>query len=225
MMDVREKERIGELISRIPATRKPLHIKEGGLCQLRSKKGVDPLINRHYAIGGPGYDDLERSLHSRRTETTVPFYCRFDIFEYGQIEGNDCVRRLSWMGMQFKVTELQHCRRQNLSAAEADFLSQCFLVRGRVNTIYDYEVDELFCSNQECATGEGEHGMYPCRMKAAPEEVVKAGQVIEFIYHTGEQSGRLLSVLQRGTQFTYNFTPKTFITRGGFGPVQIYIIA
>lgn len=224
MLTDREKLRVGKLIARIPATRKPLRMEEGGLCQLRSKHATDLRVNRHYAIGGPGYEELDRSLHSRRSETTVPYYCRLDLFEYGQpADVEDCARRLSRLSIQLKVSELQHCHRQNLSPAEASYINQCFLVRGKVNQVFDYDTYEPSCSKAECAIGKDGAGMYPCKMEPAPV-VVGEGQIMEFVYHTEEQSGRLISVFDHGKIRTYSFTPQEFIAKGGFGPTQLNVI-
>ncbi len=224
MLTDREKLRVGKLIARIPATRKPLRMEEGGLCQLRSKHATDLRVNRHYAIGGPNYNELDRSLHSRRSETTVPYYCRFDIFEYGQpADIEDCARRLSRLSIQLKVSELRHCRRQDLSPAEARYLGQCFMVCGKVNQVFGYDTYEPSCSEAQCAIGKDGTGMYPCRMKPAPV-VMEEGQTIEFVYHVEEQSGRLISVFDYGKLRTYSFTPQEFIAKGGFGPTQLNAI-
>jgi len=204
-MTAKELERLGLAVSRVQADyhRLPLRTCEGGLCQLRDSLALDRKINRYYGIAGPSYTELERSFQSGWLGKTSPYYCRIDVYEYGQREGDEQIQALSWLAAQVKVTQLRRCSDKDAK--------DCITVKGIVNRLYAE-------AQHPSTEPEDDEAMNPARL------VISKTDNLEFVYNTHVQIGRLLGVLRFGMLCTYNFTPEQYIKRGGFAPVQLTVI-
>lgn len=199
-------------------------VSEAGICQLRSRRGKDRNLNRHYAVSGPSAFDIDRSYRSSEIGGSTPLYAMMDFIEYGQYEGSECIMALSTLRAQIKINHLEHCRKGLMLSQEPQ---RYLKMRGKVHRVCDFQTIPIFCSDDSCRAAEGEpnNGMYRCGMVAAPE-VVEASDRIEILYDSLTDTGRILGVVHAGNTRVsiYSYVPEKFIAGGGFANVTLDVI-
>lgn len=223
-----QRERLGRELAAVVssyASWPAIEVSEAGTCQLRSRRGKEQSLNRHYAVSGPSMLDISRSYHSREVGGQTALYAMMDIIEYGQYEDSDCIMGLSTLRAQVKVTHVEYCRKGLALSREPQ---RYVRIKGHVHWTSDLKPTPLFCSNADCraAKGEPNHGMYSCAMTAAPA-VTAVGDRLELLYDSSTGTGRILAVAHLGSKRgveLYSFVPEKFILAGGFANVTLDII-